>query len=155
MAWWNRWKKEKRHAAVSTRQVEFAWAPGAPWTPGGTYVGTSGNAWRVSRDQAMSVPAVKRGRDLICSIGALPLELLDSNRKRIRSGFLEQIDEHTSNVVTLAQTLDDLLFEAVSWWEITAFDWAGFPAAARHLDVHAVSTNPPPGAPVQTLPSRQ
>jgi len=153
MAWWRRGRNSKAPVPARRPVVEFAWAPGAPWTPGGTYVGTSGNSWRVSREQAMSVPAVKRGRDLICSIGALPLLLLDTDRNQVKSTFLQQIDEHTSNVVTLAQTLDDLVFESVSWWEITAFDWAGFPAHARHLDVHAVSTSPPAGAPVQTLPS--
>lgn len=145
--------KQDKQSKVSAPVVEFSWSPGAPWAPGGTYVGTSGSSWRVSREQAMSVPAVKRGRDLICSIGALPLLLLDGNRNRVKSSFLEQIDQHTSNVVTLAQTLDDLVFEGVSWWEITAFDWAGFPAHARHLDVHSVSTSPPPGTTVQTLPS--
>jgi HK97 family phage prohead protease len=152
MAWFRR-RKKAPPAPARRPVVEFAWAPGAPWTPGGTYVGTAGNTWRVSRDQAMSVPAVKRGRDLICSVGALPLLLLGPDRDKLKSKFLEQIDENTSNVVTIAQTLDDLVFEGVSWWEITAFDWAGFPAHARHLDVHAVSTTPPPGAPVQTLPS--
>jgi hypothetical protein len=133
----------------------FSWAPGMqPWLPGGTYVGTHG--WwtsRVSRDEAMSVPAVLRGRNLICSVASLPLRLLDATRAERPSTFLKQIDLHTSNVVTLAQTLDDLVCESASWWEITHYDWGGFPAHARHLDFESVSMSPPPGYPVQTLPS--
>jgi HK97 family phage prohead protease len=147
-------KRPKRPAAVTVgSQAEFSWIPGAPWLSGGTYVGTTGIGWRISREQAISVPAVKRGRDLICSTGALPLVLLDSRRRRLESQLLEQIDPNTSNVVTLAQTLDDLIFEGVAWWEITGFGLDLFPASARHLDVHTVSMTPPAGMPVQTLPS--
>jgi len=132
----------------------FSWAPGRqPWLPGGTYVGTAGWASRVSRDEAISVPAVKRGRDLICSVGSLPLRMVSSTNEVTPSPLLRQIDPNTSNVVTLSQTLDDLLFEGVAWWEIISFGWDGFPVSARHLDVHAVSTTPPAGYPVQTLPS--
>jgi hypothetical protein len=42
----------------------------------------------VTRDEAISVTAVKRGRDLICSIGALPLHLLGPDRAVARSPFL-------------------------------------------------------------------
>ena len=107
----------------------------------------------MTRDEAVSVPAVKRGRDLICSIGALPLHLLGPDRAVARSPFLEQLDVHAANVVTISQTLDDLVFEAVSWWEVTHRDWAGFPRHVRHLDVETVSLHPPAGTIVQTLPS--
>lgn len=132
----------------------FSWAPGRqPWLPGGTYVGTAGWTSKVTRDEAMSVPAVKRGRDLICSIGALPLRVLDAGRNPVESPLLRQIDPNTANVVTLAQTLDDLVCESVAWWEITGYGWDGFPTTARHLDVQTVSMTAPAGYPVQTLPS--
>ena len=81
--------------------------------------------------------------------------MYDESRKRVRSSLLEQIDRNVPNVVTLAQTFEDLLFEGVSWWRITGFGWDGFPVNAEHLDVRAVSTSPPPGYPVQQLPSGQ
>jgi HK97 family phage prohead protease len=108
---------------------------------------------KVSRSDAMSVPAIVRGRNLICSISTLPLIMLDSNREPTYCPLLDQIDSKTANVVTLAQTLDDLICESVSWWQITAYDWYGFPVHARHLDVGSVSLLPPREAPVQTLPS--
>jgi len=138
----------------SSSTETFSWAPGRqPWLPGGTYVGTSGWTSRVTREEAISVTAVKRGRDLICSVGALPLHLLGPDRSVARSPFLEQLDVRTANVVTLAQTMDDLVFEAVSWWEVTHRDWAGFPRHVRHLDVETVSLHPPAGTIMQTLPS--
>jgi HK97 family phage prohead protease len=153
-SWLRRERRTEVPPAPARAFTEFSWAPGRqPWLPGGTYVGTAGWTSKVTRDEAMSVPAVKRGRDLICSAAALPLLMLNPDRQATPSHLLAQIDSNTSNVVTLAQTLDDLIFESVSWWEITGFDWAGFPATARHLDVHAVSTTPPAGYPVQTLPS--
>ena len=38
---------------------------------------------------------------------------------RTRSPLLEQIDPDVPNVVTLAQTIEDLLFDGVSWWMVT------------------------------------
>jgi hypothetical protein len=62
---------------------------------------------------------------------------------RCPSPLLRQIDSQVPNVVTLSQTVEDLLFEGVSWWRIKAFGWDGFPAEAQHLDVSTVSTNAP------------
>jgi hypothetical protein len=131
----------------------FSWAPGTgPWMPGGTYVGTMSST-RVSRDDALSVPAVVRGRNLICSIAGLPLVQLDRDNNVAPAPFLAQIDTDVANVVTLAMTIDDLIFEGVSWWRVTNYGWDGFPVVAHHVDVVAVSTSPPPGYPIHTLPS--
>lgn len=98
---------------------------------------------RVGRAEALSVPGVLRGRNLICSIATLPLVQYGPQNKIIDNPLLRQIDPDVANVVTLAQTLEDLLFEAISWWRITAFGWDGFPIFARHLDVSSVSLDPP------------
>lgn len=100
---------------------------------------------RVSRAEALSVAAVQRGRNALCSIATLPLTLY-KGLEIVRSPFLEQIDPDVPNVVTLSQTIEDLAFEGISWWLITAQDFAGFPLAARHLDVGSVSLDPPKGA---------
>jgi hypothetical protein len=107
----------------------------------------------VSRDQALSIPAVLRGRNLICVISTLPLEMRGPDRKVQDSPLLRQIDSQVPNVVTLAQTVEDLLFEGVSWWRITAFGWDGFPTEAQHLDVCTVSTNTPTEWRGRALPS--
>jgi phage head maturation protease len=99
------------------------------------------------------VPAVLRGRNLICSLAALPLVLKDPDRTSQPSGLLGQIDPDVPNVVTLAMTLDDLIFESVSWWHVTRYDWAGFPVECKHLDVGVVSMTPPAGFPLHSLPS--
>ncbi len=101
---------------------------------------------RVSREDALSVPAVQRGRNLICSISTLPLVQRNRKQEPVRNPLLEQIDPDVPNVVTLAQTLEDLFFDSISWWRITAQDFAGYPIAARHLDVDSVSLQPPEGS---------
>lgn len=107
----------------------------------------------VSRADALSVPAVQRGRNLICSISTLPLIQRDSTGMTVRSPLLEQLDVDVPNVVTLAQTVEDLIFDSISWWRITARDFAGFPVAVRHLDVTSVSLVPPAGRNPAPLPS--
>lgn len=112
-----------------------------------------GAAPRVSRLEALTVPAIQRGRNLICSISTLPLIQLGPDRRQVRNPLFEQIDPDVPNVVTLAQTVEDLLFEAISWWRITAFDSAGFPVSAQHVDVTSVSVQPPSGRSPSPLPS--
>lgn len=97
----------------------------------------------VSRSDALSVPAVRRGRNIICAVGTMPLEQLGPDNRLEPSALLRQVDPDVANVVTVAQTIEDLLFEGVAWWEVTATDFAGFPVAAKHLDAKSVSVNPP------------
>lgn len=137
---------------VDKPKVLFSWQPG-PFLPGGTYVGPSAQAHKVSRSEALSVVGVKRGRDLLCSIATLPLVTKDASSVTVRSTLLQQIDPDVPNVVTLAMTIEDLILESVSWWKITAFGWDGFPYSAKHVDFDAVSMSPPPGYPIHTLPS--
>jgi HK97 family phage prohead protease len=98
---------------------------------------------KVSRETALSVPAVKRGRDLICSIATLPLVTRGRDNAVKRSRLLEQIDPDVANVVTLAQTVEDLLFESLAWWEIIDADQDGYPLACTRRDPLTVSTQPP------------
>lgn len=110
----------------------------------------------VGRSEALSVPAVQRGRNLICSISTLPLVQLGPDRQDVRNPLFDQLDPDVPNVVTLAQTLEDLLFEGIAWWKITAQDFAGFPVAVRHLAVGTVSLHPPGGGRSQSpLPGGQ
>lgn len=107
----------------------------------------------VTRVRALSVPAVQRGRNMICSVATLPLELHDPDHEVQRSPLLRQLDVDVPNVVTLAQTLEDLLFDGISWWLVTATDFAGYPISVRHLDGRTVSVNPPTGRSQAPLPS--
>lgn len=106
----------------------------------------AGTPGRVSRAEALSVAAVQKGRNGLCSIATLPLTLY-KGLDVVTSPFLSQIDPDVANVVTLSQTIEDLAFDGISWWRITAQDFAGYPLAARHLDVGTVSLDPPKGTP--------
>jgi hypothetical protein len=107
---------------------------------------------RVGRLEALSVAPVLRARNLICGISTLPLIQYDSAWNRPDLPLLQQIDPDVANVVTLAQTIEDLLFEGVSWWRITKWDSADYPAFARHLDYSSVSLQPPGGHSPAYLP---
>jgi HK97 family phage prohead protease len=108
---------------------------------------------RAGRAEALTVPAVQRGRNLICSIATLPLVQHGRNREVVRSPLLEQIDPDVPNVVTLSQTVEDLLFEGVAWWRITGFAFDGFPSRARRLDPGTVTLEPPSGRSPAPLPA--
>jgi portal protein len=107
---------------------------------------------RVGRAEALSVAPVLRARNLICGISTLPLIQYDADWNREDLPLLAQIDPDVANVVTLAQTVEDLLFEGISWWEITRWDSADYPTYARHLDYSSVSLQPPGGHTPAPLP---
>lgn len=108
---------------------------------------------RVGRAEALGVPAVLRGRNLICSVGTLPLEAVDAENRIQDHPLLRQIDNNVPNVVTLAMTIEDLLFESVSWWRITAFGWDGYPVSAVRYAPDQVSMTPPTNYRHGLLPS--
>ena len=108
---------------------------------------------RVGRAEALSVPAVLRGRNMICSVSTLPLEAVAADNTVVDHPLLRQVDANVPNVVTLAQTLEDLLFEGVAWWRIKGFGWDGYPTDAVRMDPGQVSMNPPAGYDVGYLPS--
>lgn len=126
-----------------------------PWTRGGVWGGIDSVniAPRVSREEALQVPAVFRGRNLIAgTVSSLPLRTIDAKRAAVDNPLMRQINPQVPNVVTMSQTIEDLLFEGVAWWRITGFGWDNFPVTAEHVDARMVSTTPPPGIPAR-LPS--
>lgn len=97
-------------------------------------------ARRVTRDEALQVPAVLRARNIISgTLATLPIHVRDANREmNDPTGFLAQIDPDVPDVVTFAKTYEDLLFEAVSWWRVVKFGWHGYPVSAHHVPVDRV-----------------
>jgi portal protein len=131
----------RRMVGMAPRRAEFSdTAPRPVATVISEMMHASG---RVTRAQALSVPAVKRGRDIICGLANLPLQTIDAQRHVVLTPLLQQIDPNVADPVTIAQTFEDLLFDAVSWWEIIEFGEDGYPSKARHLDVSQVTVNPP------------
>jgi len=76
----------------------------------------------VSRQMALSVPAIKRCRDLICgTIASIPLEYYKkSTGEHIAAPrWVEQPSKSQPRFETLYYTLDSLLMFGVSYWRIT------------------------------------
>ncbi|MDG4790378.1 phage portal protein [Micromonospora sp. WMMD1102] len=107
----------------------------------------------VSRSEALSVPAVQKGRNLVCAVATLPLQQYAPDRRVVRSPLLDQLDPDVPNVVTLTQTIEDLLFDSISWWLVLETGWNDYPTKVRHLDVGTVSVDPPKGRSPAPLPS--
>lgn len=106
-----------------------------------------------NRVDAMEIPAVAKGRNQICGIATLPLEAVNARNQVIDHPLFQQIDPNVPNVVTMASTLEDLLFDAVAWWKITVTDAAGYPVHAIRIDPTQVSLNPPADYQQGWLPS--
>lgn len=105
-----------------------------------------GRSGTLSRREALQIPGVKKGRDLLCSIATLPLAERGPGNAVSRAPLLEQIDPDLPNVVVLAMTIEDLLFDAVSWWRVLERGADGYPVKARRLAPGSVTTKPPTGA---------
>ncbi len=76
---------------------------------------------KVDRETAMSLPAIVRSRNLICgTIASIPLHLYrKSTDERIGSPkWLEQPSISQPRSVTLAWTIDSLLFNGVAYWRV-------------------------------------
>lgn len=108
---------------------------------------------KIGRPQALTVPAVRRGRNMICAISTLPLQAVDENNRVQRRPLFTQLDNNTANVVVLAQTLEDLLFDAVAWWRVVGFDVDGYPSRVQRYAPDQVTLQPPADYQRGLLPS--
>lgn len=100
---------------------------------------------RISRREALQVPAVLAGRNRICStLASLPLKLHGPDRSLREWPLFSQPDPDMPPVVTWALTYEDMLFEGVAWWEVLAKRADGFPAEVQHVPALAVSPTPYP-----------
>lgn len=104
------------------------------WTAGGSI------APRISKNEALQVPAVLRSRNLIAgTLSRLPMHVRDKERRMATpTTLLDQINPDLPNVVTLAMTYEDLLFEGESWWRVLDYGFHGYPTFAEHVDVQRV-----------------
>lgn len=96
---------------------------------------------RVDRTTAMTIPAVRRGRQVIAgTIGALPLvahrRQPDGSVVEVDRQLLDQPDPNTTRQYVLTWTVDDLLFYGVSWWLVLDRDAQGYPTAAERVAPH-------------------
>lgn len=105
-----------------------------------TWAVTTAPAPRISRREAIQVPAVKRVRDLIPgSLGTLPLRLVGPDKREASWPLLEQPERAVPRSVTMIRTLEDMLFEGVAWWRIVEFGWHTYPTKVERVDVGRVN----------------
>jgi len=103
-------------------------------------LGAGGIAPRISRAEALQVPAVLRSRNLICgTLAGLPVHLRNKNREVVTGSeapttLFDQINPDVADIVTYAATYEDLFFESISWWRVLDKNVAGWPTFAEHLD---------------------
>lgn len=91
-----------------------------------------------TRSEAMQVPAVARARGIMCgTIGSLPLHSYNkSTGARVYGNpLLTQPDPSLPLCVTVAWTVEDLLFSGLAYWQILDISKEdGRPTQARRID---------------------
>lgn len=126
---------------------------------------------RITRDLAVSVPAVKRARDVIVSVvTAMPFTFwcrrpvgVDLHRLEPAT-WAERPDSSRTRQWIVAWTVDDLMFEGRAYWRVARRTSAGFPAEFQLMRVKDVQLDPAlkglmwtdstkPGAPRIKVPS--
>lgn len=85
------------------------------------------------------MPAIARGRNVLCgTIGALPVRAYATvagvTGEIDGPTWLENPDPRYTRVWTLAQTLDDLIFQGRAYWTVAARAATGFPAAFHYVE---------------------
>lgn len=101
---------------------------------------------RISRAEALRVPAVKRARDLIAgAIGQFPLRVLDPTGRpaeTFRPNLFEQPEEGIAPSVTWTRVVEDMLLFERAWLERIAVGWHGRIVTARRLEGDTVTVQP-------------
>lgn len=96
------------------------------------------NTFRVDRSSAMQVPAVARARNIIAgTIATLPLHAYsDITMAKVQGrSILKQPDPALPMAVTMAWTVEDLLFHGRSFWQVLEVNSEdGRPTQARRVD---------------------
>lgn len=112
------------------------------------YYQTSNSAFdlfAINRSNAMQVPAVARARNIICgTIGTLGLHAYNdiTNAKISNRTILTQPDPALPSSITIAWTVEDLLFLGLAFWQVLALDPEdNRPAQCRRIDPTRVTYN--------------
>jgi HK97 family phage portal protein len=96
----------------------------------------------VTREVAMQVPAIARARNVICNtLGSIPLEMYARDGRQMRSlSWMEQPDLHTPRSVTMAYTIDSLMFFGKAYWQVTnTYAEDNRPSRFRWIDTRRVT----------------
>lgn len=103
----------------------------------------AGRLGKVNRSQAITVPAVKRARDLVAgSIGTLPMTMAKAGEAAVDWPLLEAPETGTAGAVTWTRVAEDLLFHGAAWLRVTHVGWHGKPVTVKRLDPASVTVDP-------------
>lgn len=101
---------------------------------------------RLTRAEALRVPAVKRARDLICGgIGQFPIRVYDPTGKvttTFAPNLFQQPEAGTAPSVTWTRAVEDMLLFGRAWIRVTAVGWHGRPVQGILLDAETVTVQP-------------
>lgn len=112
--------------------------------------GGAGNS-SVSREQANSVPALVRARNMLLAAVSI-MELYESNRTthaKVDNAWLAQLNNKRPNVNELSDTINDLFYDNVAYWRVLSrsegrggIAGTGFPTETERLDPARVTPQP-------------
>jgi HK97 family phage portal protein len=101
----------------------------------------------IGRRDAMAVPAVKRCRDLLCTIGSIPLEYKKKSTGEAIAAprWVHQLSKSQPQFVTVSYLVDSLLFFGQAFLEVTetyqednrpaSFEWVANTRVTFDLDI--------------------
>lgn len=117
--------------------VASPWADGSHLqqiTLGDLWPGMDPDTMPISRAEAMAVPAVAAVRHRITgTLSRLPIAATKAQQAYTDSiGLLTQPDPGEPHTTTLTKTYDDLLFDGLAWWLVTAAYSLPQPSGATH-----------------------
>lgn len=101
---------------------------------------------RITRAEALRVPAVKRARDLICgAIGQFTLGMYDAKGKPAvlySPNPFVQPEPGIAPSVTWTRVIEDMLLFERSWLRVLSLGWHGRAAEFRRLEADTVTVQP-------------
>jgi len=90
----------------------------------------------ITRDEAMTVPAVARARNIVAgTLASLPIELYNSRDEELaKPRWMRQPDPNSTYGAIMAWTIDDLIFHGNAYWQIIEiYKEDGRPSAFRYM----------------------
>jgi len=108
---------------------------------------------RVSRRDALSVPAVLKARNMIAGIaGRFPIHCYDKDFNIDERNWIGyDMQPQIPDCFVYAATIEDLLFESKSYWRVDRMSGEGFPVEGHHVNIRAVSQHAILGMPSEIV----
>jgi len=135
VAFWRRRTPTPQASAAPETHTRFGSVYVPPEMLQGAIAAILQTAPKITRKEALSVPAVLRARNLVCStLGGLPLRLHGPDRVARPSRLLEQPELGVPRSVTMTRLYEDLYLDGIAWWRVKLLGWDNFPAVVERVD---------------------